>query len=130
MKKILSAFFGLSMVFASQARAVPVVATHDAYVSIHDVLVPDEPKTTGENYVVVSGMFSNSCYRWKGAEVTNKSDLVHEVRVMATVSETMCLMVLVPFSHEVILGKLAQGQHTLRFMNGDGTYFERTMNVP
>jgi hypothetical protein len=38
-------------------------------------------------------------------------------------------MVLVPFTKEVKLGKLNSGKHTLKFLNGDGTYLEKTMAV-
>jgi hypothetical protein len=38
-------------------------------------------------------------------------------------------MVLVPFNKEIKLGKFNAGKHTLKFVNGDGTYLEKTMVV-
>jgi hypothetical protein len=38
-------------------------------------------------------------------------------------------MVLVPFNKEVKLGKLNAGKHTLKFLNGDGTYLEKTLTI-
>jgi len=38
-------------------------------------------------------------------------------------------MVLVPFTKEIRLGKLQTGKHALRFLNGDGTYLEKSLVV-
>ena len=38
-------------------------------------------------------------------------------------------MVLIPYTKEVAIGKLDKGSHTLRFMNGDGTYIEKKLDV-
>jgi hypothetical protein len=45
------------------------------------------------------------------------------------VSQGMCLMVLIPFQKDIRLGKLDSGEHQLKFLNGDGTYMERTLKV-
>ena len=116
----------LAMPFANAEE----VKTSEVYLAINEVFIPDAAKANGDSYVVVNGMFPNSCYSWKGPQITNKSAVEHEIRLVATVRQTMCLMVLVPFSREVVLGPLTSGTHTLRFVNGDGTYFERTMSVP
>jgi hypothetical protein len=107
-----------------------VIETKEVYINLSDVFVPSETKSSGESYVVISGMFQNGCYSWNRAEVTHKNDFEHEIKVVANVSQGMCIMVLVPYSKEVMLGKLIQGEHTLRFINGDNTYFERPMNIP
>lgn len=104
-------------------------ATREVTVGVSDVFVPGGFDSEADSYVVASGIFPNGCYRWKGAEVKNVSTYQHEVKSTATVSQGMCLMVLVPFTKEIRLGKLASGQHTLKFVNGDGTYLEKTMSV-
>lgn len=101
----------------------------EVFVAINDVFVPSEAKSNGDSYVVVNGMYPNSCYRWSRSEVVHASEFKHSVRLAAMVSEGMCLMVLVPYNKEVTLGKLAPGEHTLRFVNGDETYFERSLTI-
>ena len=41
----------------------------------------------------------------------------------------MCLMVLVPFTKEIRLGKLSVGTHSVKLVNGDGTYIEKQINI-
>lgn len=103
--------------------------THETVLHVGDVFIPTEKNLSGDSYVVVSGMFPSSCYRWSRAEVNHSSDTTHQIRLIATVTEGMCLTVMVPYTKEVIIGKLQSGDHTLRFLNGDDTYFERTMTV-
>ncbi len=98
-------------------------------VGISDVFIPAGFDSTSDAYVVASGVFPNGCYRWSHAEVTHKDTNVHEVRSMANVSQGMCIMVLVPFSKAVKLGKFASGKHTLKFLNGDGTYLEKSLTI-
>ncbi|MNL75300.1 hypothetical protein D3C87_2010820 [compost metagenome] len=78
---------------------------------------------------MVNGIFQNGCYKWKRAEVDHMDDFHHTVKSIASVSQGMCIMVLMPFQKEVQLGRFVTGKHTLRFDNGDGTYFEKTMIV-
>jgi hypothetical protein len=54
---------------------------------------------------------------------------MHEVKSIASVSQGMCLMVMIPFTKEVSLGKFESGKHTLRFLNGDGTFLEKSMSI-
>ena len=103
--------------------------TREVVVSINDAFIPSGFDTASDAFVVINGLFPNGCYRFRDTAVTHNSVLVHEVRAMATVSEGMCLMVLVPYSKEVQLGKLAAGEHAIRFMNGDGTYWEKRLTV-
>lgn len=109
------------------AKADPV--TKDVVVSVNEVLVPEKVDQNTDAKIVLSGMFPNSCYRWSRAQVYDASPTFHNIQAHAMVTQTMCLMVLVPYTKEVNLGKLQAGQHTLRFINGDDTYFERTLNV-
>lgn len=109
------------------AFANPV--TKDVVISVHDVLVPEKVAENTDVKIVLSGMFPNSCYRWSNAEVKDVNDTTHYIRAHATVTETMCLMVLVPFSKEANLGRFKRGEHTLRFINGDETYSVRTLIV-
>ena len=128
MKRILTSLLliGTLQGFSSFA-AEPT--TREVTLGVSDVFIPGGIGPETDAYVVVSGMFPNSCYKWDRSEVNHTSPNFHEVRSVATVSQTMCLMVLVPYSKEVALGRLGSGEHTLRFVNGDGTYFERTLEV-
>lgn len=129
MKAALSIVVGL-ILSTSAFAATERPAEKDVLVNIHDVYVPGGFDASSDVYVVASGIFPNSCYHWKEAKVAeNKSAGVLEVRATAGVSQGMCLMVLVPYSKEISLGQLGSGEHKVRFMNGDGTYFEKTIEI-
>lgn len=115
------------MPLSLQLNASPT--TRDVAVSIHDVFIPEKIEGGSDAKIIVMGMFPNTCYRWDRAEIRDVSATEHVVQGHAILTETMCLMVLVPFNKEVNLGKLQSGSHTLRFLNGDQTYFERTLVV-
>lgn len=112
---------------AHAEQELPVVK--DVVVGINDVFVPGGFDSQSDSYVVVSGIFPNGCYQWKGASVKNTSDLTHEITSVAKVSQGMCIQVLIPFSKDIRLGKLSTGTHSLRFMSGDGTYLEKSLVV-
>jgi len=78
---------------------------------------------------IVSGIYPNSCYSWSRADLDHKDAYLHEVKAIAHVTQGACLMVLVPFSEEIHLGAFEKGTHKLRFVNGDGTYFEQNLLV-
>lgn len=131
--KSLSAIF-LSLLLGSSSLALASTRSDEAakrevVVGVSDAFVPGGFDSEADAYVVVSGIFQNGCYSWKRGDVTNKSEFEHEIRSIATVSQGMCLMVLIPFQKEVKLGKLPSGKHALRFMNGDGTYMEKSLVV-
>jgi len=135
MKNVISKYAQLVAVTLMIAAPASVLAqdqlpaTKEVAVSVSDVYVPGGFDSDADAFVVANGMFPNGCYRWKGADVTNIDALNHEIRSTATVSQGMCIMVLVPFTKEIRLGKLSSGNHTLRFLNGDGTYLEKTLSV-
>ncbi|MFZ3231453.1 MAG: hypothetical protein WA160_14695 [Pseudobdellovibrio sp.] len=104
-------------------------AEKDVKIGITGVYVPGGFDSSADAYVVVNGIFQNGCYKWKNAEVVHKTSTEHEVTSVASVSQGMCIMVLIPFQKDIHLGQLVAGKHTLRFLNGDGTYLEKTMNV-
>lgn len=101
----------------------------DVLVGFSDAYIPSGFSSESDAFVVASGLFPNSCYRWKESTVDHTSDTNHEIRASATVSQGMCLMVLVPFTKEIRLGKLSVGTHTVKLMNGDGTYIEKQLNI-
>jgi hypothetical protein len=129
MKKLL-----FSVILTGLASFLPMTQadqppTKEVNVAISEVYVPGGFSSQTDAYVIVSGMFPNSCYRWGRSEVENSRADLYEIRSFANVTQAMCLMVLVPYSKEVRLGRLPAGEHTLRFVNGDGTYMERTISV-
>lgn len=118
----------LSFGFMSQAEELP--EEREVIVGINEAFVPSGFDSESGGYVVVSGLFPNGCYQWKEARVNHdRQNNVHEVRSVASVSQGMCIMVLVPFTKEVRLGHLEAGEHKIRFISGDGTYLEKTVTV-
>lgn len=97
--------------------------------SINSVFVPGGFDSNSESYAVVSGIFPNGCYRWDHADVKNTDPLTHEVRLYARVQQGLCLMVLIPYTKEVTLGRMQSGHHTLRFVSGDGTFLDQPMDI-
>lgn len=125
MKSILltSVLLMATSAFAEEVQPREVTAV------VSEAFVPSGFDSTTDTYVVVSGVFPNGCYRWKRADVDNMDAMTHEVRVIATVRPGVCPRMLIPFSEEVKLGKLQSGNHIVKMMNGDGTYFEKKMVV-
>ena len=123
---ILAAVVGMGSIAMAEQNA-PV--EREVQIGINGVYVPGGFDSASDVFVVVNGIFQNGCYKWKRADVAHKDTYSHVVKSVASVSEGMCIMVLIPFQKEVRLGKFAPGKHTLRFENGDGTYLDKTMNV-
>ena len=98
-------------------------------IGLHSVFVPRVFDSDIDAYVVVNGLFPNGCYRWGHADVAHTGPFTHEIKTYAYVTPGLCTMVLVPFQKDVRLGKLKQGDHTLRFLSGDGTYLDKTFKV-
>lgn len=128
--KMIAKVIALMMVLSSVSFANEVAPVErDVQIGISGVFVPGGFDSNSDVYVVVNGIFQNGCYKWKRADVVNKDDFNHTVKSIASVSEGMCIMVLIPFQKEVRLGKFAPGKHNLRFENGDGTYLEKSVNI-
>jgi hypothetical protein len=126
MKYLIAGLILLNAVTVNAGTAPP---SKDVTLTISEVYVPEVTSPAANAFVVLSGLFPNSCYSWKGATVTSPTPMVHEIKSVASVVQQMCLMVMIPYQKEVFLGRLQQGSHTLRFVNGDGTFFERTLTV-
>jgi hypothetical protein len=129
MKKLFLSVCAVASILSVGVASANQGMSKEVSINVSDVFVPGGFSSETDAYVVVSGMYPNSCYKWARADVSQAGPMVHEIRSIATVSQTMCLMVLVPYSKEVRLGRLESGDHTLRFLNGDGTYFEKTLTV-
>lgn len=125
--RILLSVAALSFVMLSDVKAAP--PTKDIVVSINDAFIPGGFDSEADAYVVVSGLFPNGCYKWKGGVVKHVSTFDHEIHSVASVSQGMCIQVLVPFSKEIKLGKLNTGKHSLKFLSNDGTYLEKAMVI-
>lgn len=103
--------------------------SREVVVGINEAFIPGGFDIYSDTYVIASGVFPNGCYRWSRADVRHIDSYVHEIRSVANVQQGMCIMVLVPFNKEIKLGRFSAGKHLLRFVNGDGTYLEKTMMV-
>ncbi len=113
-----------TMAFAEEQPSQKEVA-----VGLSGVFVPGGFDSNSDAYVVANGVFPNGCYKWSRAETVNRDAFTHEINSKAIVTQGMCIMVLVPFQKDIRLGKLEVGKHNLRFMNGDGTYFEKSLTI-
>lgn len=101
----------------------------EVQIGLNSVYIPSGFDSGSDVFVVVNGIFQNGCYSWKRADVSHNDTYKHEIKSIASVSPGVCIMVLIPFQKEVRLGKFAPGTHTLRFDNGDGTYFDKALIV-
>ena len=130
MKKSITLFsvlFSLLMILPLTSQASSP-QEKEVVLSISDAYIPGGFSSESDAFVIVNGLFPNGCYRWKRSDVQHEGN-IHEVRSVASVSQGMCIMVLVPFTQEVQLGKLTAGEHKVRFVNGDGTYMEKSLVV-
>ncbi len=107
------------------------VVTIESTVAINSAYVPGGFDSEADVYVIVSGIFQNTCYTWKEAKVDQKAQKnILEIEVRANVVQgTPCMRVLVPFQKEVYIGKMQSGNYTLRFANGDGTFFTEALTI-
>jgi hypothetical protein len=127
MKKLV--LIAMALIFTNTLMAA-TNGSREVPIGISGAFVPAGFDSNSDSYVVVNGVFQNGCYKWSRAvNLTTKDEYTHEISSMATVTPGMCIMVLIPFQKEISLGKLAAGKHTLRFLNGDGTYLEKSLVI-
>jgi hypothetical protein len=105
------------------------LAVKEVAVSVNDAYIPSGFDSKAEAYVVVNGLFPNTCYSMSEPRVDHKTATEHEIQTMAKVQPGICIRVFVPFNKEITLGYLAAGKHTVRFLADDGTYFEKNLVV-
>lgn len=117
------------VVFSSQAAFAQTPAV-EVPIGVNSAFVPGGFDSTADVFVVVSGLFPNTCYSWNKAEIQNQTGS-NKIKISsyARVTQGVCMMVLVPFQKEVHLGQLSAGDYTLEFSSGDGTYFEKTLHI-
>ena len=87
---------------STQVHAQDKTEEKEVAVGISGVYVPGHFDSSSDAYMVVNGIFPNGCYRWKRSEVINKDSFNHEITSYASVSQGMCLMVLVPFLYFIL----------------------------
>lgn len=116
----------ITLPLSAQAKEGDV---HEKVIGVNDAFIPSGFDSSSEAFVVVNGWFPHSCYKLKSATVNHVGPTLHEVSVNALVTEGLCLTVIIPFHKEVQLGKLAVGDHQIRFLAGDGTYMERHLVI-
>lgn len=116
--------FGFTSIATAENLVVKEVA-----VSVNDVYIPSGFTSASDAYVVVNGLFPNTCYSMSDAKIDHKSATEHEIRTMAKVKPGICIRVFVPFNKEISLGVLGAGKHVVRFLSDDGTYFEKNIVI-
>lgn len=126
---VMTAMLAFGSVAMAKEKSDGGQSNHEQVVGVNDAFIPSGFDSASDAFVVVSGIFPSGCYQWKTAKVDHVGPALHEVRAVANVFEGLCIMVMVPFQKEVQLGKLAAGDHAIRFVNGDGTYFEKHLNI-
>jgi len=114
---------------ASASTMVVAPTTREVQLGISDAFVPSGFDSNSDANVIVSGWFPNSCYSWGHDSVATENTGTINVKSYANVTSGMCMMIMMPFQRQVDLGKLAVGNHTIHFLNGDGTYLEKTLNI-
>jgi hypothetical protein len=102
---------------------------YTAIANVSDAFVPASVEAHEAIPVTVSGMFPNNCYSYDTAQVSERDRFTQVVRVFADVKDSICLMRMTPFLHEFKMGPLAPGEHTVIFINGDGSEIERKLIV-
>jgi hypothetical protein len=104
-----------------------ITDSREVVVNVNEALVPSSVDAYREDVKVqISGFFNNTCYSFNRVMTTQeKSTNTYVVQTVADVQSGHCLMVLVPFMKEVNLGTFEPGVFTIRFMNGDNTFFEK-----
>lgn len=98
-------------------------------VGINGVYVAADVKSNADVIAVVNGLFPNGCYSLGEPKIDHKTVFEHDVYTIAKVKQGICLRVLVPFTKEISLGKLAVGKHNVRFVADDGTAVEKIIDV-
>ncbi len=120
----------LALVSLASLATTAAAAEKEVSIPITDVFLPEVAERNTDVKAVLIGMFPNSCYRWSQAVVTETNEMVHQINAKALVTtETMCLMMLVPYHKEINLGRLEPGEHSFRIINADDTFFEKKLTV-
>lgn len=127
MRKLIAVAVTVLLAQFAMANQEPV--EREVQVGISGAFVPGGFDSTSDAYVIVNGVFQNGCYKWKRADINSKDAYNHEISSIATVTQGMCIMVLIPYQKDVRLGQLQSGKHTLKFLNGDGTYLQKSLVV-
>ena len=97
-------------------------------VHVNSAFIPSSFSSDADAYVIVSGIFPNGCYSWGRADVQHDG-FTHEITTLARVTDGPCLKMLIPFTEKVNLGQLEIGDHTVRFVNGDGTFMDKPVTI-
>jgi len=128
MKRIM---LSVAMVMAfGVAQAEDEVTVVESTVGLTGAFVPGGFDSQSEVFVVVSGMFPNSCYAWSRAEVSMGENNTIDIQAKANITQgVLCYRFLQPYQKEVQIGQLSPGRYTLRFANGDGTYFQEPLVI-
>ncbi|MBX2994659.1 MAG: hypothetical protein KF681_07550 [Bdellovibrionaceae bacterium] len=129
MKRLSKWTAALLLVAAPLAQAQLAPDEKEVQIGISGAFVPGGFDSNSDSYVVINGVFPNGCYRWSRSEQKDVDAFHHDIKSIAIVKQGMCLMVLMPFQKDIRLGKLPAGTHALRFLNGDGTYLEKTLVI-
>ncbi len=131
MKKLkIAAFIFIGLIIQQiSTQAAVLIKTEETAISISEVFIPEGLNSKMDSYVVIAGIYPNGCYSWKRSDVVSRGLYNHIIKPIADVTQAYCIMVLVPFVQPVQLGRLSPGSHHLLFLNADGSYLQRTLEI-
>jgi len=131
MKKLILITTALMLTNVFAAQAGQEVEMKETVVALSGAFVPGGFDSKSDVYVVVSGIFPNTCYNWQGADIVQEAGAKQvDITAKAMVAQGVpCMRVLVPFQKEVNLGQFPKGDYVLRFSNGDGTFFNEPLQI-
>lgn len=128
MRGLTSALFFATLFWVCKvAVADPLPTLMSAPIST--IEIPATFNSNSQAYVLAEGRFRNGCYRWVGADVQQKPNWVTEIRGYASVSQGMCIQMIIPFHAQIPLGQLASGTYELHVVRPDGSYIAEHLTI-
>ncbi|MCO5142327.1 MAG: hypothetical protein M9962_04460 [Oligoflexia bacterium] len=100
----------------------------------NEVLIPIErvevdQSTASAVRVSIYGNLPNSCVDMKNSKIFEISPYLHQVSILGTQYEGVCLTVVTPYKDSLDLVGLPKGDHKFLFLSPDGNYEEKNFTI-